>query len=208
MSQRLPPVPGEWIDRTQPIDFAFEGTQFRGYKGDTISSALWASGQRVLGRSFKYHRPRGLLSFANHDINTLMQSGEKLNVRADVTPLEAGMSLTAINTVGGVMGDRASVINFLSPFLPVGFYYKAFLDKKLFPMWERLIRRMTGLGSADPSTPHIRTPKRYDFCDVLVIGAGVSGLSAALSAANAGADVVIVDENAQAGGSGTLSTRW
>ena len=203
MSQRLPPVPGEWIDRTKPIDFTFEGMMFRGYAGDTISSALWASGQRILGRSFKYHRPRGILSFANHDINTLMQSGQKLNVRADVTPLEAGISLTAINTVGGVMSDRASVLNFLSPFLPVGFYYKAFLDKKLFPMWERLIRRMTGLGSADPSTPHIRTPKRYDFCDVLVIGAGASGLSAALSAANAGADVVIVDENAKAGGSGS-----
>ena len=202
MSQRLPPIPGEWIDRTQPIDFTFEGMTFRGFAGDTISSALWASGQRLLGRSFKYHRPRGLLSFANHDINALMQSGEKLNVRADVTPLEAGMSLTAINTMGGVMGDRASVLSAFSPFLPVGFYYKAFLDKKLFPFWERLIRRMTGLGSADPSTPHIRTPKRYDFCDVLVIGAGVSGLSAALSAANAGADVVIIDENAQVGGSG------
>jgi len=203
MSQRLPPVPDEWIDRTQPIDFTFEGMAFRGYAGDTISSALWASGQRVLGRSFKYHRPRGLLSFANHDINTLMQSGQMLNVRADVTPLEAGMSLTAINTVGGVMGDRASVLNFFSPFLPVGFYYKAFLDQKLFPMWERLIRRMTGLGAGDPSTPHIRTPKRYDFCDVLVIGAGVSGLVAALAAADSGADVVIVDENAKAGGSGS-----
>ena len=202
MSQRLSPVPGEWIDRTQPIDFTFEGMQFRGYAGDTISSALWAAGQRVLGRSFKYHRPRGLLSFANHDINALMQSGQVLNVRADVTPLEAAMSLSAINTVGGVMGDRASVLNFFSPFLPVGFYYKAFLDKKLFPFWERLIRRMTGLGEGDPSTPHIRTPKRYDFCDVLVVGAGTSGLAAALAAAKAGADVVLVDENAQAGGSG------
>ncbi|MBW4691476.1 MAG: (2Fe-2S)-binding protein [Lyngbya sp. HA4199-MV5] len=203
MSQRLPPVPGEWIDRTQPIDFTFEGMLFRGYQGDTISSALWAAGQRILGRSFKYHRPRGLLSFANHDINTLMQSGQVLNVRADVTPLEAGMSLTAINTMGGMMGDRASVLNFFSPFLPVGFYYKAFLDKKLFPFWERLIRRMTGLGEGDPSTPYIRTPKRYDFCDVLVVGAGIAGLSAALSAADTGAEVVIVDENAQAGGSST-----
>jgi sarcosine oxidase subunit alpha len=119
MSQRLSPVPGEWIDRTQPIDFTFEGMQFRGYAGDTISSALWAAGQRVLGRSFKYHRPRGLLSFANHDINALMQSGQVLNVRADVTPLEAGMSLSAINTVGGVMGDRASVLNFFSHFYPL-----------------------------------------------------------------------------------------
>jgi sarcosine oxidase subunit alpha len=203
MSYRLPPIPGEWIDRNQRIEFTFEGQRFWGYAGDTISSALWASGQRILGRSFKYHRPRGILSLANHDTNTLMQSGQELNVRADVTTIAPGMNLSAINTFGGVMGDRASVLNFFSPFLPVGFYYKAFHTKKLFPFWERLIRKMTGLGEVDVTSPRISTPKRYDFCDVLVIGAGVSGLSAALAAANVGADVVIADENAQAGGSGS-----
>lgn len=201
MSYRLPPIPGEWIDRSQEIDFTFEGSHFQGYVGDTITSALWASGQHVLGRSFKYHRPRGILSLANHDINALMQNGQKLNERADVTPLETGMSLSAVNTVGGVNGDRASVINFFSSFLPVGFYYKAFHTKRLFPFWERMIRSITGLGELDISTPHIRTPKRYDFCDVLVVGAGPSGLAAALAAAEAGADVVVVDENARAGGS-------
>ncbi len=200
--RRLPPISGEWLDRSRPIEFTFEGTRFTGYVGDTIASALWASGQQILGRSFKYHRPRGILSFANHDVNSLMQSGQTLNVRADVTPLEDGMALSAINTFGGVMGDRASAIDFFSPFLPVGFYYKAFNNKRLFPMWERLIRNLTGLGQIDFSTPHIRTAKRYDFCDLLVVGAGVSGLSAALSAADLGADVVIVDENAKAGGSG------
>ncbi|MGV0026968.1 glycine cleavage T C-terminal barrel domain-containing protein [Phormidesmis priestleyi] len=200
--RRLPPVLGEWIDRTQPIEFIFEGQRYTGYKGDTITSALWASGQQTLGRSFKYHRPRGILSFANHDINTLMQAGEKLNVRADVTQIESGMSLTAINTFGSVMNDRASVLNYFSRFLPVGFYYKAFHDRRFFPFWERLIRNITGLGKADPSTPHISTPKRYDFCDVLVIGSGISGLSAALSAGNSGADVVIVEESDRPGGSG------
>lgn len=200
---RLPPVPGEWIDRSQAISFTFEGTHFQGYAGDTITSAILASGQHVLGRSFKYHRPRGILSLANHDINALMQDGQKLNVRADVTPLETGMSLRAVNTVGGLMSDRALVLNFFSSFLPVGFYYKAFHTKRLFPFWERVIRSITGLGKVDISTPHIRTPKRYDFCDVLVIGAGPSGLAAALAAADAGADVVIVDENARAGGSGS-----
>ncbi|WP_088890725.1 2Fe-2S iron-sulfur cluster-binding protein [Leptolyngbya ohadii] len=202
MSYRLPTVPGEWIDRTQLIQFSFEGRQFTGYAGDTIASALWASGQKVLGRSFKYHRPRGILSFANHDVNTLMQSGEKLNVRADVTAIESGMAVEAVNTFGGVEGDRASFLNFLSPFLPVGFYYKTFNNKKLFPFWERLIRRTTGLGRVDFKTPWTRTPKRYDFCDVLVIGAGTSGLSAALTAAELGADVVIADENAKPGGTG------
>ncbi|MBD2459522.1 FAD-dependent oxidoreductase [Oscillatoria sp. FACHB-1407] len=112
------------------------------------------------------------------------------------------MELSAVNTVGGVVSDRASIINAFSRFLPVGFYYKAFHSKRFFPFWERMIRSMTGLGRADVNTPHIRTAKRYDFCDVLVIGAGVSGMTAALTAAEAGADVVIVDENAHAGGSG------
>jgi sarcosine oxidase subunit alpha len=201
MSNRLPPISGEWIKRSQRIDFTFEGNRFWGYAGDTITSALWASGQRVLGRSFKYHRPRGILSLANHDINALMQDGQKLNIRADVTPLEAGMSLWAVNTNGGVIGDRNSILNFFSPFLSVGFYYKAFHNKRLFPFWERMIRKLSGLGKVDVSTPHIRTAKQYDFCDLLVIGAGVAGLSAALAAADAGADVVIVDENARAGGS-------
>jgi sarcosine oxidase, subunit alpha len=197
MSNRLSPVKGEWINRKHRIDFTFEGRSYWGYEGDTISSALWASGQRILGRSFKYHRPRGILSMANHDINALMQDGQKLNVRADVTLLQPGMRLEAVNTFGGVESDRASIINFFSAFLPVGFYYKAFHNKKLFPFWERTIRSISGLGKLDPNTPHIRTPKRYDFCDVLVIGGGVSGISAALAAAESGADVVIVDENAQ-----------
>lgn len=202
MSYRLPPMPGEWIDRAQRIEFTFEGSHYWGYAGDTISSALWASGQRVLGRSFKYHRPRGILSLANHDVNALMQYGQSLNVRADVTPLESGMALSAVNTWGGAVGDRASILNHFSSFLPVGFYYKTFLNRRWFPFWERQIRRMTGLGAIDPTAPRIRTPKRYDFCDVLVVGAGLSGMAAALAAADAGADVVLVDENARAGGSG------
>ncbi|MGB3516684.1 MAG: FAD-dependent oxidoreductase, partial [Elainellaceae cyanobacterium] len=200
--KRLPPIPGEWIDRHQPLSFTFEGESITGYQGDTVSSALWAAGRRVLGRSFKYHRPRGILSLANHDVNTLMQDGPKLNLRADVVPVEAGMDFTAIHTFGGVQGDRASVLDRLSRFLPVGFYYKAFLDKNQFPFWERVIRSITGLGAVDITTPRLRTPKRYDFCDVLVIGSGVSGLTAAIAAAEAGADVVVVDENAHAGGSG------
>lgn len=211
-SRRLPPVAGEWIDRTTLIEFTFEGIRFVGCAGDTIASALWANGQQILGRSFKYHRPRGILSLANHDTNALMQSGQRLNIRADVTPItpggnceatEPGMSLDAVNTFGGVMRDRASVLDLFSPFLPVGFYYKAFHNKRLFPVWERFIRRMGGLGRVDFSTPHLRTPKRYDFCDVLIVGAGVAGLSAALEAGDRGCDVVIVDENANAGGSGT-----
>ena len=199
---RLKAIPGEWIDRSAEIEFQFEGKTYRGYRGDTISSALWCTGERLLGRSFKYHRPRGILSLANHDINVLMQAGQRLNVRADIEPLSAGLQLQAVNTFGNLQNDAGRWLNQLAKFLPVGFYYKAFHTKALFPLWERLFRRLTGLGRLDFTTPHLRTPKCYDFCDVLVIGAGPSGLNAALAAADAGAEVVIVDENTRAGGSG------
>ncbi|MDD3884234.1 MAG: 2Fe-2S iron-sulfur cluster-binding protein [Gallionella sp.] len=198
---RLPPVHGEWIDRSKIITFTFEGKTYTGHPGDSITSALWAADIRVLGRSFKYHRPRGVLTMANHDVNALMQSTERLNVRADVTPLVDGMALTAVNTFGGLQSDKASILGAFSRFMPVGFYYKAFYTKQLFPMWERMFRTLTGLGKVDFSSPRVRTPKNYGFCDVLVIGAGPSGLAAALAAAAQGAEVLIVDENARVGGS-------
>jgi sarcosine oxidase subunit alpha len=199
---RLSRIPGEWIDRSRELSFEFEGRRAQGFAGDTISSALWAQGQRVLGRSFKYHRRRGVLSLANHDANVIVQQGGRLNIRADVTELKPAAELTAVNTFGGLQRDRAAVLGRLSAFLPVGFYYKAFYTRRLFPMWERMFRALTGLGRIDFATPHIRTAKRYAFCDVLVIGAGPSGLSAAVAAAEAGARVVLVDENARPGGSG------
>ena len=199
---RLPPMPDEWINRAHSLKFCFEGHDYVAFEGDAISSALWAAGVKTLGRSFKYHRPRGILSMANHDVNVMVQDGQRHNVRGDVIPVRAGMDLTAVNTWGGVQNDRARFLDKLSGFLPVGFYYKAFQSKRWFPMWERMFRTITGLGNLDLSTPHIRTAKRYDYCDVLIIGAGPSGLSAALAAADAGAQVVLVDENARAGGSG------
>ena len=198
---RLPPQSGEWISRSKPHGFRFEGRDYTGFEGDTIASALWASGVSVLGHSFKYHRPRGILSAANHDVNALMQAGGTPNVRADATPLTEGMALTAVNTFGSLERDAGSVLGWFARFLPVGFYYKAFHSKRLFPLWERMFRAMTGLGRVDFSTPRLRTPKRYGFCDVLVVGAGPSGLSAALAAAEQGAQVALVDENARLGGS-------
>ena len=202
MTKRLPAVPGEWIDRTCPIEFSFEGQRYSGFAGDTISSALHAAGIRAMGRSFKYHRLRGILSMANHDVNTLMQAGDRLNLRADATPIKSGMNAMAINTRGGLRADRLAIMDKLSSFLPVGFYYKAFhTPKSLFSKWERAIRNASGLGEIKFDAPRIKTPKQYDFCDVLVIGAGPSGLSAATAAADSGAQVVVADENARAGGS-------
>jgi sarcosine oxidase subunit alpha len=160
--KRLDTQRDEWIDRSRPLSFSFEGRRCAGYAGDTIASALAANGVRVLGRSFKYHRPRGLLSAANHDVNALMQvvhDGRRAhNVRADVTPLAEGMIVEAVNTRGGVARDRRAVLDRLSPFLPVGFYYKAFYGKRTFPRWERLFRAFSGLGVVDLNAP--RRPPR------------------------------------------------
>jgi len=202
MSTRLPPRSGEWIRRDQPLRFTFEGRSYIGYEGDTVTSALLASGVRVLGRSFKYHRPRGVLTLANHDVNAVVSDGMSLNLRADVLRLREGMVLEPVNTFGTLASDRASLIDRVSRFLPVGFYYKAFYKPKwTFPYWERFIRRMSGLGALNFSAPRPVSAKRYDFADVLVIGAGPAGLTAALTAARAGARVVLADENARLGGS-------
>ncbi|HEU5133764.1 MAG TPA: 2Fe-2S iron-sulfur cluster-binding protein [Steroidobacteraceae bacterium] len=202
MMYRLPAVAGEWIDRSRTLAFEFEGRAFQGFAGDTVSSALAAAGEMTLGRSFKYHRRRGIFSFANHDANNLFQVGHLPNVRGDVTALEDGMRISAVNTRGGLARDRARFIEWLAPFLPVGFYYKAFHGRN-FPRWEQRIRAISGLGRIAADASRERTPKRYAFCDVLVVGAGASGLATALSAADAGAHVLLVDENARPGGCAT-----
>ncbi|HXH01709.1 MAG TPA: 2Fe-2S iron-sulfur cluster-binding protein [Candidatus Competibacteraceae bacterium] len=200
--KRLPPQPREWIDRNRPLRFSFEGREYTGFAGDTVTSALLANGQMLLGRSFKYHRPRGVLSAANHDVNAMLQTADATNIRGDVTRIADGQAYSATNTRGGLARDRWRFLQHLAPLLPVGFYYKAFhTPKRLFPFWEKQIRALAGLGTLDTRWPREIAPKRYGFCDVLVIGAGPSGLAAAIAAAEAGAQVVLVDENPRAGGS-------
>ena len=150
MTRRLPPRTGEWIDRNEKVSFHFEGERVVGFKGDVVSSALLASGHRTLARSFKYHRPRGVLSFANHDANVLLEHDARTHIRGDVELAENGRRYRAVNTWGGLKFDRWQLIRLLAPFLPVGFYYKAFYRPRfLFPLWERLIRRAAGLGRVD-----------------------------------------------------------
>ncbi|MDI1309436.1 MAG: 2Fe-2S iron-sulfur cluster-binding protein [Methylotenera sp.] len=202
MMFRTPKQVGEWVNRTKKINFTFEGEEFSAFEGDTISSALWAAGQKVLGRSFKYHRARGVLSLANHDVNVLVTDGIDTNIRADVVEVKNGMVLTAVNTSGGVKKDKNSYIDSISPLLPVGFYYKAFhTPRRLFPFWENVIRKAAGLGVVNFDYPRILKRKTHSHCDVLVIGAGPTGLTAACTAAEAGLEVTIVDENLQLGGS-------
>ncbi|HWX35369.1 MAG TPA: 2Fe-2S iron-sulfur cluster-binding protein [Steroidobacteraceae bacterium] len=202
MMYRVEAHAAQWIDRAAPLRFSFEGREYQGYSGDTISSALAAAGVPYLARSFKYHRPRSILSFANHDSNTLFQVDGVPNVRGDVTLLREGMRVSAVNTFGGLTRDRARVLDRFAPLLPVGFYYKAFHSKRWFPRWERMFRTLTGLGQVRPGSARQATPKRYGFCDVLVIGAGPSGVAAALAAAEAGAQVTLVEESPRLSGNG------
>ena len=202
MSKRLPSQPGEWIDRSRSVRFRFEGQEYSGFEGDTISTALWASGVRVLGRSFKYHRPRGLFGLADIDCNAMMETSDRTNIRADLTPIEEGMDLKAVNTLGGVRNDRLRLLDYFGAFTPVGFYYKAFhTPKSLFPFYENRIRQMAGLGHIKEHLGIEPSPKDYAFADLLVVGGGPAGLSAALEAARQGVGVVLVDENPHLGGS-------
>lgn len=207
MRCRLPRQPLEWIDRSRSVRFHFEGETVEGFAGDTVSSALWASGRKLLGRSFKYHRPRGPMSFANHDVNALFEGDGDTHIRGDVTLVRAGLSLRATNTCGGLAKDTCRWLGLLAGMLPVGFYYKAFhTPRRLFPYWESIIRRAAGLGRVDLQWRRRITPKRYEHADVLVVGAGPAGLQAAAHAAQAGLRVILVDENPHIGGS--LDYQW
>ena len=202
MSERLPPLPTHWIDQNQPVAFRFEGRLYHGCAGDVLSSALWANRVRVLGRSFKYHRPRGIYSLAGHDVNVMVAGQGRTNLRGDLLPIQSGMDVRAVNTLGGVRRDWLKLIEMFGRFLPVGFYYKAFhTPRRLFPFYERRIRGISGLGRIDPDAREPASPKDYAFCDLLVVGCGPAGLSAALAAAEQGLRVLAVDEQPRPGGS-------
>lgn len=200
-AKRLSAQPNEWINREKRVSFVFEGERVDGLEGDVVSSALLANNRTVMARSFKYHRPRGVLSFANHDANVMLTTGARTNVRADVEPIKEGRSYRAVNTFGGLRFDVARVLQLFSKVLPVGFYYKAFYrPRALFPWWETLIRHMAGLGRVDTTAASIRSPRRNRFCDVLIIGGGVAGLAAARQCLTQSIDCVIADENVRLGG--------
>lgn len=196
------------IDRTIPLSFTFDGQPLKGYQGDTIASALLAGGPRILGRSFKYHRPRGLWGMGNEEPNAIFDvtlNGQATpNVRATTMALIDGMALRSVNTTPSADQDRLSFLDRAQRFLPAGFYYKTFMIPG-WMKWEPMIRRMAGLGRLDPRHhPPADVPAMNADCDVLVIGGGPAGLAAAASAADAGRAVWLVDESPELGG----SLRW
>ena len=203
---RLPPAPGERIDRARVVRFSFEGRDYEGFAGDTVASALAANGVSVLSRSFKYRRPRGIFSMAEKDANSLVQLPGKPNVPAATRAIEGGLAVLGQNYDGSLQRDRGAWIGLFSRFLPVGFYYKAFYRPAgAWRRWEPVFRARAGLGRIDPDAEPGRFDKKFGFHDVVVVGAGPAGLAAASAAAKAGAGVLLVDDQPAPGGAFTYA---
>ncbi len=200
--QRLKAPFGTLVNTNNAIEFTFEGRSYTGYEGDTIASALWANGQKMISRSFKYHRPRGILSMTGQDANTFVQLKGESNVPADTYKLSRHLEVKGQHYIGSLEKDRMAFAGKLSRFLPVGFYYKAFYRFNLWEKWwHRIFRKLTGLGTINPENIGSAYDKQYLFYDIVVIGAGLSGMQSAIEATNGGAKVLLVDENVMLGGS-------
>ncbi|MCH8206361.1 MAG: (2Fe-2S)-binding protein, partial [Chloroflexi bacterium] len=208
-SHRLGPSPTQAIDRSKTVVFEFDGRPVEAYEGDTVASALYASGVRTFSRSFKYHRPRGLLCAGGNCANCLMTVDGVPNVRVCIEPVQGGMSVRGQNAWPSVERDLLSVLDKLGRLMPVGFYYKTFHRPKLFwRLAQPVVRRVAGLGSletADP--PDKRFTHRNAHTDVAVVGGGPAGLSAALAGAESGASVTLIDDQAELGGHLRWDTR-
>jgi sarcosine oxidase subunit alpha len=197
---------GGRIDRTKPLRFTFDGNTYYGYQGDTLASALLANGVVLFGRSFKYHRPRGLLSAGAEEPNALIQLGvgnrTEPNLRATQIELYEGLVAESQNRWPSLSNDLGAVNSLFHRIFPSGFYYKTFMWPKSFWLkYEQVIRRMAGLGKSPMAPDPDRYDKLYAHCDALVVGSGPAGLAAALAAGRAGARVVLVDEQQEFGGS-------
>ena len=205
MSQTFRMPEGGLIDRTKPVTFKFNGVRYNGYEGDTLASALLANGVHFVGRSFKYHRPRGILGAGAEEASAMVQLREgartEPNMRAGQVELFDGLAANSQNCWPSLNFDLQSVNNLFKAMLPAGFYYKTF--KWPLSMWmtyEHVIRHAAGMGKSAVKKDPDRYERMNAFCDVLVAGGGPAGLMAALTAARAGARVIVAEETAAFGG--------
>lgn len=204
---------GGRIDRTQPLNFSWDDRVMTGYRGDTLASALLANNERVLGRSFKYHRPRGVMSAGVEESGALVTAGAGArrdpNVRVTVQELYEGLTATGQSAWPNVRFDVGGVNNLFSRFFVAGFYYKTFMGAPPFEwgsgtgwwMWyEKFIRKAAGMGEASREPDPDQYEHAHVYCDVLVVGSGPAGFAAAHTAAEAGLDVLLVEQDYELGG--------
>ena len=200
------------IDRSNPVSFSFDGVKMNGFAGDTVASAVLASGRKVFGRSFKYHRPRGLIGLGSEEMNALIGVGEKgrkePNLRATQVELYDGLVAISQNRWPSLDFDIGVINNKMSRFLPGGFYYKTFMWPRSFweSIYEPFIRNAAGLGEAPKEADPDTYEQMHVHADVLVVGGGVAGIAAAHAAAASGKRVILADENPVLGGVADIST--
>ncbi|MGI9498699.1 MAG: 2Fe-2S iron-sulfur cluster-binding protein, partial [Geminicoccaceae bacterium] len=212
MSARRLPTGGR-IDRSQRLTFSWDGKALEGYAGDTLASALLANGEQVLGRSFKYHRPRGIMSSGVEESGAIVSIGDgarhEPNVKATTQELYRGLAARGQNAWPNVRHDVGAISGVFSRFFSAGFYYKTFMGLPPFEwgrgtgVWmryEKLIRKAAGMGEASRQADPDRYDHAHGFCDVLVVGSGPAGLHAALAAAEKGKDVLLVEQDFELGG--------
>ena len=194
------------VDRTHSLSFTLDGKTFQGYAGDTLASALLAHGEHLVARSFKYHRPRGIMAAGVEEPNALLTLGDggtrEPNIAATVAEVEDGLVARTQNAWPSVKFDLMAINNLLSPVFVAGFYYKTFMGptRHAWMFYEHFIRKAAGLGASVDDFDVNRYDWHNVYTDVLVIGSGAAGLAAALTAARAGADVLLVEQDFEVGG--------
>ncbi len=213
MNGRFRTPAGGRVDRAQPVRFTFDGTPYTGLRGDTLASALLSHGIHLVGRSFKYHRPRGFLSAGSEEPNALASVARDAarttpNLRMTQVELYDGLDATSQNRWPVLGFDVGAINSLFSPLFVAGFYYKTFMGPRFikgaklwYGLFEPIIRRAAGLGSASRLPDPDLYASRFVHCDVLVVGAGPAGIAAALAAARAGSRVILCDEGSEMGGS-------
>ena len=195
------------ISRNKKISFKFNNKKYYGYEGDTLASALIANGVHLIGRSFKYHRPRGFFGSGVDEPYALVQlyrNGETIpNCRATEQELFEGLEAKSLNCWPNVVFDIGAINNFLNIFFPAGFYYKTFMWPKSFwyKIYEPFIRKAAGFGAVSTNHDKERYEHKYEYCDLLITGSGPSGLASAYSAAKNGAKVILAEDKPRYGGS-------